>query len=129
MSGPAFRSAFGLGSLWFVPMVRMSGGLPLYLEIVRRHAANNAAVTFTGGGWNALAANVVWALVYTVNGLMLAAVVLLATLWYRVRRMPAEQRLAWRNKYGRAMSVLACWIVPMVLFGSYRAKIARRSYL
>src|ERR1039457_4707748 len=50
--------AVGLGILWFVPMVRTSGGLRTYLDIVHLHAASNAATYFPGGGLNALLKNV-----------------------------------------------------------------------
>jgi hypothetical protein len=108
----------GLGLLWFVPMVRTSGGLEAYLSIARLHAAFNASATVWGGGWNAFLQNVANTTGFCLNGLMFAAVVLAAALLYRAIRMTDAQKGAWDNQNALALQVLGAWIVPMVAFGT-----------
>jgi hypothetical protein len=105
--------AFGLA--WFVPMVTMSGGLPVYLKIIRLHTAFNAPATFAGGGFNALAWNVFFVGLFGANGLMLAGLVLLGALLYRARRMDAERKRQWDHDHAQALQMLAMWIGPMLL--------------
>ena len=110
--------AAGLGLLWFVPMVRLSGGLRTYLSIARLHAAFNASATVWGNGWEALRQNVANVGGFCLNGLMFAAVVLAAALLYRAIRMTDEQKRAWDSQNALALQVLAAWLVPMVIFGT-----------
>jgi hypothetical protein len=110
--------AAGLGLLWFVPMVRLSGGLKTYLSIARLHAAFNASATVWGNGWEALLQNVANVGGFCLNGLMFAAVVLFAALLRRAIRMTDEQKRAWDSQNALALQVLAVWIVPTVVFGT-----------
>jgi len=110
--------AAGLGLLWFVPMVRTSGGLETYLSIARLHAAFNASATVWGNGWDALLQNVANTTGFCLNGLMFAAVVLVGALLHRAIRMTSDQKRAWDSRNALALWVLAMWIVPMVIFGT-----------
>src|SRR5205085_100895 len=76
-------TALLLGLLWFVPMVRATGGWATYLEIVRRHAAFNAPATWMGGGLDALTWNIYLAALFSAWGLMLAALTLPVALRWR----------------------------------------------
>lgn len=110
--------AIGLGLLWFVPMLRMSGGLGTYLSIARLHAAFNASATVWAGGWNALLQNVANTTGFCLNGLMFAAAVLFVALVYRALRMTDEQKRTWDKRNALALQVLTIWIIPMVVFGT-----------
>lgn len=110
--------AIGLGLLWLVPMLRTSGGLGTYLAIARLHAAFNAPATVWGNGWEALLQNVANMTGFCLNGLMFAAVVLVAALLHRAIRMTDEQKHAWDSHNALALQVLAAWVVPMVIFGT-----------
>jgi hypothetical protein len=110
--------AVGVGLLWFVPMVQASGGLAVYLSIVRLHAANNAPVTWLGGGgWDALVQNLSRIIVYLAQGLGLAGAVLLSGMVYRAFRMSPADRQVWKNEHGRAGAMLGCWVGWMVFLG------------
>ncbi len=103
---------------WFFYMVKVSGGLTLSLELVRRHAAFNAPATLAGGGWNALLWNVFLVGLFSWNGLMLAVVPLVGGLLYRAFRVPAERKQRWDNEHALAVRTLAIWIVPMLLLAT-----------
>lgn len=109
--------AIGLGLLWFVPMVRTSGGLETYMEIVRLHEAFNASATFLGGGWNALFKNAANVTGFCWNGLWLGTAVLVGALLHRMFRMTYEQKREWEKQHFLELAVLAVWIVPMMVFG------------
>jgi hypothetical protein len=109
-------AATGLGLAWFVPMLRMSGGLRTYLAIARLHAVFNASATFWGHGWDSFLGNVANAARFCLNGLMLAAVVLGGALLYRTVRMSDEQKREWDRQHALALQVLVAWVVPMVIF-------------
>ncbi len=111
-------AALVLGLAWFVPMVAMSGGLPLYLEIVRRHAANNALVTFAGAGWEALVQNIFFVGVSWWNGLLLGVMLPAGALLYRMLAMETERKRRWDAEHALALQTLAVWIVPMLLLGT-----------
>ncbi len=89
-----------LATMWFVPMVLMSGGLGAYLEIVRRHAAFNAAATWWGGGFDRFTWNLFFVGVFCANGLMLGAFALAGSLFYRAWGMDASRRQAWNQQHG-----------------------------
>jgi hypothetical protein len=110
--------AVGLGILWFVPMVRTSGGLRTYLDIVHLHAASNASTYFPGGGLDALLKNVANITGFCGNGLMLGAVVLFVAHLHRAFRMTAEQKSSWDSEHASGLVVLALWIVPMMILGT-----------
>jgi hypothetical protein len=107
----------GLGILWFVPMVRTSGGLRTYLDIVHLHAASNASTYFPGGGLDALLKNVANITGFCGNGLMLGAVVLFVALLHRAFRMTAEHKSSWDSEHASGLVVLVFWIVPMMILG------------
>ena len=90
--GVAAIVAVALGLAWFVPMVKMTGGLSPYLEIVRRHAAFNASATLAGGGIDALVWNIFFAALFCLSGLMLAVVPFVVTL---VRRKAHPLLVVW----------------------------------
>lgn len=106
-----------LGLVWFVPMMKMSGGLPLYLEIVRRHAANSKSLTVWNGGWEALLGNVFLAGSACWNGLLLAAVALAVALVYRTFGLAVERKCRWNAEHRAALAALTLWIAPSVLLG------------
>lgn len=110
--------ALGLGVAWFVSMVKTSGGLAIYLEIVRRHAAFNAPATLLGGGWNAFATNVSFVALACGTGLTVGAGMLIGALFYRIGWMDDERRKAWRRAHGTALLTLSVWLLPMLLFGT-----------
>lgn len=110
--------AVGLGILWFIPMVRTSGGLRTYLDIVHLHAASNASTYFPGGGLNALLKNVANVTGFCGNGLMLAVVVLLVGHLHRAFRMTAEEKTSWDDEHSFGLMVLGFWIVPMMVLGT-----------
>lgn len=105
----------GLGTLWFAPMMRTSGGIGTYLKIVRLQAAFNAPETLLGGGFDAFVRNVACVAGFCWNGLTLAAAVLAGALFHRAFRMTAERKRAWDDQHALARGVLAIWIVPMIL--------------
>ncbi len=115
--GVAAATALLLGLAWFVPMVRLSGGLPVYLEIVRRHAAFNASVTALGGGLDAFLWNVAVVGMFCGNGLMLGVVLLAGALVYRVAGLEADRKRAWDRENAVALLLLAVWIASGTLFG------------
>ena len=110
--------SFGLGLAWFVPMVQLSGGLDVYLEIVRRHTTFNAPATWLGGGFDSLLWNVFFSAVFCVNGLVAGAIVLPVALGWRLWRLDKIRKREWDLAHGDAIRVLALWLVPMVMFGS-----------
>jgi hypothetical protein len=85
----AAATALLLGLIWFWPMVAMTGW-DVYFEIVRRHTAFNAPATWMGGGLDALVWNIFFAALFSLNGLMLAALALPAAMKLRTE----AQRLA-----------------------------------
>ena len=103
---------------WVVPMVNQSGGLRVYLEIIHLYQRTSAPLTFAGGGWSALTENLLWAELFSLNGLMLGALSLAGAIGYRFFRWDAPRRQAWRNRAGRAMTFLAWWGWPLFLFGT-----------
>ena len=109
--------AIGLGVLWFVPMVRMSGGFRTYLVSVRMQAANASPHLFQGGR-GALLHNVAGITGFCWNGLILGAVVLVAALVYRMFRMTAEQKSSWDSQHAPGLVVLALWMVPFIILGT-----------
>jgi hypothetical protein len=119
LRGPKLLTAAGvavaLGMMWFVPMVELSGGLPVYLQVVRRHAAFNAPDTWAVGGTRALLRNIALTGEFCWNGLVLGAAVLGAALTYRVCACDAERKRAWDAEHKRALQVLTIWLVPPVL--------------
>ena len=108
-----------LGLAWFAPMVELSGGLPLYLEIVRRHAAFNAPATAIAGGWDACTWNIFWATVFCLNGLMFGGFLLIGGLMYRAVKMDTNRKEEWNQKHGQGLVVLTWWIVPMMASGIF----------
>lgn len=78
----AAGAALLVGLTWFVPMVAMTGW-DAYFEIVRRHTAFNAPATWIGGGTDALLWNIFFAALFSLNGLMLAALALPAAMKLR----------------------------------------------
>jgi 4-amino-4-deoxy-L-arabinose transferase-like glycosyltransferase len=109
--------AIGLGVLWFVPMVRTSGGLRTYLGSVRLQAAN-ASPHFSQGGLDALLKNVANITGFCWNGLMLGAVVMVLALLHRTFRMAADQKRSWDSQHAPGLVVLALWIVPFMILGT-----------
>ncbi len=112
-------TAIGLGLWWFVPMVRATGGLTTYLEIVRLHGSFNASATFLGGGWSALFKNLANVAGFCWNGLWLGAVVLVGVLLYRMFRMTYEQKGEWESRRVLQLTFLSLWIVPMMFLGIF----------
>jgi hypothetical protein len=110
--------AIGLGAMWFVPMVQMSGGLRTYWDIVRLHASFNASATFLGHGSDALLGNLVNVAAACGNGLGLAAMALVAGLLYRAFWMADEEKKAWDSQHARALETMAVWIIPMMILGT-----------
>lgn len=108
----------GLALTWFVPTVVTAGGLPVYLEIVRRHGINNSAVTFAGAGTEALLDNVAAVAGYCWNGLMLGALVLVGALVYRAVALSPARRQAWWMTHRQPLGGLVWWLTPMLLWGT-----------
>jgi hypothetical protein len=105
--------AIGLGLLWFVPMVRLSGGLKTYFVSVRLQAANASP-----HGLDAILRNVANITGFCWNGLMLGAVVLVMALLYRRLRMTPGQKCSWDGQHGTGLLVLVLWIVPFMIIGT-----------
>lgn len=114
----AATTSVALAACWLVPMVRMSGGWPLYLEIVRRHTTFNAPATLAGGGWEAFLINVSFVGVFCWNGLVLGVIPLAGALVYRVRRMSPDRKREWDGENALALQTLAAWIAPMILMAT-----------
>lgn len=110
--------AVGLGVVWFVPMARTSGGLRTYLEILRLTAAANASGSVHQGVLIAHVQNLANATGFCWNGLVLGAAVLLGALLYRMFRMTDEQKRAWSSQRAPELTVLAIWIIPMMILGT-----------
>jgi len=102
----AMAVAIGVGLLWFVPMIRRSGGLQTYVAIGRLHAAFNAPATLWGGGWKALSVNVANMVGFCWNGLVLGAVVLLLAHLYRTFKMDYQQKARWQAEHSLELTVL-----------------------
>ncbi len=113
--GVAALTAAAVGLAWFVPMLRMSGGLPVYLEVMRRHATMNAPNTLLGGGGNAFLLNVFFMGVFVWNGLVLGAALLAGGLVYRVFLADPEGKRVWDGENRLGLWFLALWILPMML--------------
>jgi Dolichyl-phosphate-mannose-protein mannosyltransferase len=109
--------AIGLGLLWFVPMVRMSGGLKTYLISVRLQAIN-ASPRFPQGGMDAVLRNVANITGFCWNGLMLGALVLVVALLYRGFRMTPEQKRSWDGRHASGLIFLMLWIIPFLIVGT-----------
>ena len=109
--------AVALAAAWFVPMIKLSGGLSQYLAIVRRHALNDAQWTLFGGGWKALEQNLVLVTAFCWNGMLLGAELLLAALVYRVFLMDVNRKRDWDHSHRVALEVLAIWAGPMFVMG------------
>jgi hypothetical protein len=107
-----------LGALWFVPMVRTSGGLGTYLEIVRLNAAADASGSSLGGVLYARLKNLANITGFCWNGLVLGAVTLVGAHLYRMFWMTDEQKRVWGNQRALALAVLVMWIVPMMGLGT-----------
>jgi len=90
--------------VWLVPTIESAGGWAAFWDIVQRHARNNAPVTFSGGGWPAVADNVVAVGAYCWNGLLLA-VVPLAVAMLRRDNSVARRWVAW-------------WVTPFLVAGT-----------
>ncbi|MDW8344983.1 MAG: DUF2723 domain-containing protein [Verrucomicrobiae bacterium] len=93
-----------LALVWLVPTVASAGGWDAFRDIVRRHAAHNAPVTWVGGGLPALVDNVVAVGAYCWVGLLGAVV-------------PLAVGLVSKNA-GPAKSLVAAWVLPMLLAGT-----------
>ena len=106
-----------LAMVWFVPMVRLSGGLAVYLEILRRYAVQRAPMTWLGGGWDALLWNVFFTGLFCADGLMLGGLVLAAALFYRVSGASAERNKAWDETHSLALHTTLLWVVPAAIMG------------
>ena len=106
-----------LAMMWFIPMVSISGGLALYLEIVRRQAVNTAPVTWLGGGWDALVWNVFFTGVFCADGLMFGGPVLAAALFYRVSGANAQRTKTWDKGNGLALHTVLIWVVSVATMG------------
>jgi hypothetical protein len=106
-----------LAMLWFVPMVSISGGLSLYLEVVRRHAVHTAPLTWWGGGWNALVWNIFFTGVFCVDGLMFGGLVLAAALFYRVSGTRAQRKKTGGEENALAFHTLLVWVVSGATMG------------
>jgi hypothetical protein len=90
--------------VWLAPTVASAGGWAAFWDIVQRHARNNAPVTFSGGGWPALAENVVAVGAYCWNGLLFAVVPLAAAMLRREENV-ARRWMAW-------------WVAPFLVAGT-----------
>jgi len=106
-----------LGLAWFLPMVEMSGGLAMYMKIVGRHIAHNAPSTALVGGWDAIAWNLFFILVFCADGLMLGLVLLAGALIYRVVWCDAPRKKEWTDEHARALWMLAIWVISAMACG------------
>jgi hypothetical protein len=106
-----------LAMMWFVPMVSISGGLALYLEVVRRHAVHTAPLTWLGGGWDALVWNVFFTGVFCADGLMLGGPVLAAALFYRVSGAKAQRTKTWDKRDDLALHTVLIWVISAAMMG------------
>ena len=118
-----------LVTAWVVPLLKLSGGLAAFREVVRLHAQAYAQVTMTGGGWRALVANVVNATAFCWNGLLLCLLVFAAALWYRVTKMDAARRQRWNRDHAAALGVWALWVGPLMIFGTVVAFTSQPGYV
>ena len=109
--------AVGLGLLWFVPMVRTSGGLRTYMEIVHLNTANSVSGSLLGNFLEVRLRNVANITGFCWNGLVLGAAILIAALLHRAFRMTVEQKRTWDSQHALGLVVLAIWIVSMMILG------------
>jgi len=111
-------SAVTCGLLWFVPMVEMSGGLSVYLEAVRQFSASVGHKTpIGGGGVDAVLWNLFFTAAFCWNGLLAAALLLVAALVGRQFGMARE----WDATERDAIRLLTIWVVPMMFVGIFLA--------
>lgn len=96
--------AAGLALVWLVPTVIAAGGWESFRDLVRRHAAHNAPVTWAGGGLPALWDNVLAAGAYCWLGLLAASP------WVVVGLV--------RKPGGKVVTLLAAWVLSLLLAGT-----------
>ena len=105
-----------LCAAWFVPMVRLSGGLGVYLRLYPERLRMDSPLTpFGGGGFGIVMRNLAFVVACCWVGFLVAVVLALAEIlsWLMERRdkLPA---IASRQEQ---LQFLAWWIVPMIVFG------------
>jgi hypothetical protein len=103
--------------LWFVPMVRTTGGLAEYISLLQAKSHFDAPKTiWGGGGMNALLTNVsvmgrtCWV------GLLLAAAISMGELVHWVFGERPDVKQQWYHAHAKQLCLLAIWIVPALLF-------------
>jgi hypothetical protein len=104
-------------SLWFLPMVRTTGGITEYLHLLRAKGHFDAPQTaWGGGGIAALLVNVSMIGRVCWVGLLFAAVIFVSEFLYWVFGEQAEVKRQLYGEYAKQFVVLSLWIGPMLLF-------------
>jgi 4-amino-4-deoxy-L-arabinose transferase-like glycosyltransferase len=107
-----------LSATGFVPMVKLSGGLPLYWEALTRNIGFNARKTLAGGGWRAVQANTIFTTATLSNGLMFGVPLVVWGLFHRTIRLSKESSRNWYFEHEPALWTLLIWIGPMMVLGA-----------
>lgn len=105
------------GAAWFIPMVKSSGGLGAYMELLALKARFDAPKTLWGGGFGAALFNATTIADALWVGLLVAAVIAATETAYWVFRETSESKQAFFAAHRAQLIFLAIWIVPMVAFG------------
>ena len=110
--------ATGLSAVWFVPMVRSCGGWQVYVALLNRNFKSNA-LTSAGDGFLATRGHNFASVVgFCWIGLVLGAFILLGALLYRALFMSDDSKETWNDQHARGLSMLAVWIMPMMILGT-----------
>jgi hypothetical protein len=118
-----------LVAAWVAPLLKLSGGLNAFREVVRLHAQAYTQATLAGGGWRALVGNVANATAFCWNGLLLCLLVFAAALWYRVTKMDAARCQRWNRDHAAVLGVWALWVGPLMIFGMLVAFTSQPGYV
>jgi hypothetical protein len=107
-----------LSTVWFASMLHLGGGWRVYRELTQLSLAFNARSTMAGGGSAAVTWNLILAAIYSWNGLVVAAPILLVAVVQNVAGSNRASRWNWWSQHQAALWMLAAWILPMVFFGT-----------
>jgi hypothetical protein len=107
----------GLGcALWFIPFVRLSGGLNVYLGLTKTTLRPFASLTTWGGGVNALIDNICLVIAGCWSGLLLAGVIAGVELWLLAFGCGREEKQRFVANYRNQLLFLTLWSAPLVTF-------------
>lgn len=102
---------------WFVPLTAMSGGVGVYLETLSAKGRFDMHFSPWRAGWRAAGAHATFIAWSCLSGLLLAAPLGAVEWLRRWWQMPRTPQGSGRTERGEAVTLLACWVVPMLVLG------------